>query len=101
MKAWAAANPSPQASPEAQAIRAAYGKINARMHADMAAPLTGNADVDYITGMIPHHLGAVEMAEVLMQYGKDDGLRMLAQAIIRSQNVEIAQMRAWLRTAKK
>jgi uncharacterized protein (DUF305 family) len=101
MKAWIAANPSPAASPEAEAIRAAYGKVNAQMHADMSAPLAGNPDADFVRGMIPHHMGAVEMAKVLLQFGKDETLRTLAQNIIRTQNIEITQMRTWLKTAQK
>ena len=34
-----------------------------RMDHDMMAPATGDADRDFVTIMIPHHQGAVEMAE--------------------------------------
>jgi uncharacterized protein (DUF305 family) len=56
-------------------------------------PLTGKPDVDFATMMIPHHGGAVAMAEVELLYGTDPRLRRLAQEIIVTQESEIAVMR--------
>jgi uncharacterized protein (DUF305 family) len=86
-----AATPA-NAAPSTQAFVAA----NDRMHADMAIEYTGDADVDFLRGMIPHHLGAVEMAEIVLEFGKDPEVRALAEAIIAAQNEEIAFMRGWL-----
>lgn len=80
------------ASPAAQA----YAAINARMHAAMDVSLTGDADRDFVLGMIPHHQGAVEMAQVLLEHGQDPDLRALAEAIIAAQEAEIAFLQAWL-----
>ena len=45
---------------------------NDRMHwLSMAIEFTGNADVDFIRGMIPHHEGAVDMAKIVLEYGSD------------------------------
>lgn len=66
----------------------------ARMMREMHAPgYTGNADVDFLAMMIPHHEGAVEMARLVLVHGEDPLTRRLAEEIIASQVAEIAAMR--------
>ena len=72
-----------------------YG-INQKMHEAMNVSFTGNADADFVKGMIPHHQGAVDMAKVVLAFGSDPEIRKLAEAVIRAQESEIAMMRAWL-----
>lgn len=74
----------------------AFQGINAKMHKGMDIAFTGNTDVDFVKGMIPHHEGAVDMAKVVLAFGKDPEIRALAEAIIKAQETEIAQMKAWL-----
>jgi len=62
----------------------------------MTMSFTGDADVDFVKAMIPHHRGAVDMAKVELQYGNDPELRKLAEDIIAAQDSEIALMNAWL-----
>jgi uncharacterized protein (DUF305 family) len=68
------------------------------MHKGMhSAPYTGDPDRDFVTMMIPHHQGAIDMAKALLLYGKDPQMRRLAQEIITDQQSEIELMRLWLK----
>ncbi len=75
----------------------AYQAANDKMHHDMAIAFSGNADADFVRGMIPHHQGAVDMAKIVLEHGKDREIRRLARNIIKSQVAEIAMMKAWLK----
>lgn len=75
---------------------AAYRQINDRMHEQMNITYSGNPDVDFVRGMIPHHQGAVDMAKTVIAFGKDAEIRKLAEAIVKAQEEEIAQLKAWL-----
>ncbi len=97
MQAWLQKNASAAIGPKAATVTKAYTDINMRMHTDMNVPLTGNADRDFMAGMVPHHEAAVETAKVLLRYGSDVELRKLATDVVRSQSGEIVQMLGWLR----
>lgn len=79
----------------------AYKEAHAKMMHDMHQTFTGNADIDFMNGMIPHHQGAINMAKVLLKYGKDAETRKLAEQIIADQEKEIALMQVWLRKNAK
>lgn len=58
------------------------------------------AQVDrwFLTGMIPHHQGAVEMAKLVPARTQNVSVRKLAAQIIKTQTAEVNQYRAWLKT---
>ena len=74
----------------------AFMEANAKMHADMGMEFTGNPDVDFIKGMVPHHQGAVDMARIVLEHGTDPEVKAFAQGVIDAQEAEIAWMNAWL-----
>jgi uncharacterized protein (DUF305 family) len=65
------------------------------MMKNMGAAYSGDADQDFVSHMIAHHQGAIDMAEVELKYGKDPAMRKLATDIIQAQKKEIATMKQW------
>lgn len=87
--------PAPAAAGE-PASTTALRAANMTMHKAMDITFSGDADVDFVRAMIPHHQGAVEMARIELQHGKDAEIRKLAQDIVAAQEKEIALMQAFL-----
>jgi uncharacterized protein (DUF305 family) len=79
-------------SPSTEAFKAA----NMAMHSGMDIAFTGDADVDFVRGMIAHHQGAIDMARIVLEHGKDAEVKKLAEDIIAAQESEIAWMTDWL-----
>lgn len=98
LAAFAAGGSSPAARAAADGFRSTMDAAMTRMHQAMAAPGTGDPDRDFAAMMIPHHQGAIEMAEIQLRFGRDERLRRLAQGIIVEQTQEIAVMRQVLGT---
>jgi uncharacterized protein (DUF305 family) len=73
----------------------AFAGVNAKMHQGMDITYSGNADRDFVQGMIPHHQGAVDMAKIVLAFGKDPEVRKLAENIVKAQEDEIAWMNSW------
>lgn len=81
---------------ESEFTRALAESLDA-MHRNMSnAPQTGEPDRDFLTTMIPHHQGAIDMSRIILLYGKDERLRRLAQGIIIEQQAEIEVMQRLL-----
>ena len=79
----------------------AFNAAMMKMDQDMDITYTGDADKDFVAGMIPHHQGAVDMAKVELKYGKDPSLRKLARNIIASQERQIVTMKKWQEQHRK
>jgi hypothetical protein len=65
----------------------------AKMMTAMEIKPSGDVDADFVAMMIPHHQGAIDMAQAQLRYGSNEQLRRLAQEIIVTQQQEIAAMR--------
>lgn len=65
------------------------------------APMNGQDEHDFVSMMIPHHQGAVDMAKALLLRTTDPAMRNLALNIIAEQQIEIQLMQQWLKDHPK
>jgi len=65
----------------------------AKMMSAMKIRPSGDVDADFVAMMVPHHQGAIDMAQAQLRYGRNEQLRRIAQEIIVTQQEEIAAMR--------
>ena len=98
MNKWLASHPdAPKPKPNTPAMQQAYAEGMNIMHGDMIAAIADPVpDMAFARGMLAHHIGAVYMAKVQLQYGKDEEMRKLAQDIIDAQQPEIEVMQDWI-----
>ena len=75
-----------------------YSEAMEKMMKDMHMQPSGDADKDFAMMMIPHHQGAIDMAKVELEHGKDPQLRKMAEGIIAAQEKEIAELKDWQAT---
>ena len=66
-------------------------------HGMRHAAMNGQQEHDFVTMMLPHHQGAVDMAKALLLTTTDPELRNLAQGMIAEQQIEIQYMQLWLK----
>ena len=67
-----------------------------RMMDGMSTKPTGDVDRDFVATMVPHHQGAIDMAQAELRYGHNEQLRRIAQEIVVEQQQEIVAMRVAL-----
>jgi uncharacterized protein (DUF305 family) len=85
--------PNPSVSRAKALFDAENGAAMARMMAGMDVNPTGDIDRDFVAMMVPHHQGAIDMAETELRYGRNEQLLRIAQQIVVEQLQEIAAMR--------
>jgi hypothetical protein len=89
-----------QTANQSEAVKAYMAAMD-KMHGPMAEGVQdGNPDRAFVRSMIPHHQGAIDMAKVVLQHGKDEQTKKWANDVIRDQQREIDEMLAWLKNAK-
>ncbi|MBB5395020.1 MULTISPECIES: DUF305 domain-containing protein [Mucilaginibacter] len=67
----------------------AMNKMMKEMHAQQ---MKGNIDLDFATMLRIHHMGAIDMAKVEVQQGKDAVMKSLAQKIVDAQTKEVTEL---------
>jgi len=88
-------HPMTPTSRSGSAAAIAFQGADARMHSGMVRELTGDVDLDFAKGMIPHHQGAVDMALIEIEHGSDPTMRALARKVVSTQQDEIETLREW------
>lgn len=98
MQVWMHEYGPPSPGENAQDVIAAWQRIDQRMMTDMHnvfAGAAGDITSEFVQGMIPHHVAAVDMAYVLLAHSTHPELRTLAKAVVREQEREIRELKAW------
>jgi len=78
---------------EEKAFLSENDKVMTKMMNGMMAAPSGSVDNDFVSMMVPHHQGAMDMAQLELLYGHNEQLRRIAQEIIVEQQQEIIAMR--------
>ena len=90
---WRAVCPPPSRQASEAGFLAANDAAMNKMMAGMAIKPTGDIDHDFVAMMVPHHQGAIDMAQAELLYGHNQMLLRIAQEIVVEQLQEIAAMR--------
>ena len=80
-----------------------YMEAMMKMHGPMmTANMAKDSDVAFVCGMIAHHQGAIDMANVVLKTGDNAEAKKMAEKTKKEQGQEIAEMKDWLqKNAKK
>ncbi|CAG4903526.1 DUF305 domain-containing protein [Paraburkholderia saeva] len=90
------AGPTPTIHTDESSFIAENDDAMTKMMNDMSIKPTGNVDEDFVAMMIPHHQGAIDMAQAELRHGHNEQLRRIAQEIVVEQQQEIVAMRVAL-----
>ena len=98
LKAWLSRQDLSSMKIIPEAIKANYAFMMSMMDG-MSVSFTGNTDVDFARTMIPHHQGEIDMARVVLQFGRDAEIRTLARDTLSAQEAELSSLKEWLAKA--
>lgn len=90
-------SPAPVTEEVSEQMGDMHSGMNHGDHAMDLGPADETYDLRFIDAMIPHHEGAVVMAEDALAKSQRPEIQQLAQEIITAQAQEIAQMQQWRR----
>lgn len=98
MQNWLATNPdTPKPTAQTPIMQQEFNNGMSDMHEQMMAGVMVKApDVAFAQTILPHHKGALALAQVEIKYGNDDKMRQLADSIIETQQDEIQVIQYWL-----
>jgi uncharacterized protein (DUF305 family) len=89
------------AAAQSDAMKGYMAAMDAMHGPMMQAAQEADPDVAFGKGMIPHHQGAIDMARIVLQHGKDEQVKTWAADVIREQQREIDAMQKWLKAKSK
>lgn len=89
---------SQQGPPHSRENTAAMNKMHGPM---MEAGKSADPDDAFVRSMIPHHQGAIDMAQIVLKYGKDEQSKKWANDVLREQTREVKEMQDWLQKRNK
>jgi uncharacterized protein (DUF305 family) len=90
--------PTSQTGAVTNAINQTMGHTMSTMTTGLIGKTGDALDIAFLEGMIEHHQGAIEMAEIIQKNTKRPELKTMAENIINNQQPEIEQMQGWLNT---
>lgn len=91
-----------QAPASASAASKAYMEVADKMYGPIMEGLQADdPDIAFVRAMIAQRQGAIELAKVRLQYGKDEQTHKWADDTIQRQQAEIDEMQAWLKKQVK
>lgn len=95
---WLSTHPdSHQPTAQTPIMQQEFNNGMSDMHEQMmAGVMNDDPDVAFAQSMLPHHKGALALAQVEIKYGNDDKMRQLADNIIETQQDEIQVIQYWL-----
>jgi uncharacterized protein (DUF305 family) len=92
-----AMQPEGDTGPASQAMNG----VIASMQKDLALSFSGDVDVDFAKRLLVQHQAAVDMAKVVLVFGKDAEVKKIADGVVKANEADIASLQDWLKKQPK